>query len=256
MHNVFSEDRAAHGWTAQLRGEATVQVRPRVDETGAEAAARAAEVLSGVDGVAEAEAMDRETAEALLAPWLGEVVSPDLPVPFLVTVRLDPDAPASAPTLSRALAEAGLDATVDDHSLWRGEVEHAAMTVTGLAIAGFLLATLAAGAAIVYAVRAGMVARRDLVETLSLSGAADGRIAWLFQRRFAGIAGLAGLAGAAGAAVVVSALRITGGADGVSAALPVTWADVLALSPCPFVAATVALVAARFGVFDALKKTP
>ena len=49
---------------------------------------------------------------------------------------------------------------------------------------------------------------------------------------------------------------IAGGADGVSAALPVTWADVLALSPCPFVAATVGLVAARFGVCDALKKTP
>ena len=44
-------------------------------------------------------------------------------LPFLVTVHLDPRAPASAPTLSRALAEAGLDASVDDHSLWRTGVE-------------------------------------------------------------------------------------------------------------------------------------
>lgn len=248
-------DRAAHGWTAQLRGEATVQVRPRVDETGAEAAARAAETLSGVDGVAEAEAMDRKTAEALLRPWLGEAIAPDLPIPFLVTVRLDPEGPASAPTLSRALAEAGLDATVDDHSLWRGEVERAAMTVTSLAIAGFLLAALAAGAAIIYAVRAGMAARREIVETLSLSGATDGRIAWLFQRRFARIAGLAGLSGAAAAAGLTAALRAAGGADGLSAALPLAWSDVLILSPCPLVAATVALVAARFGVLGALKTT-
>jgi cell division transport system permease protein len=61
--------------------------------------------------VTEAEAMDRKTAEALLRPWLGDAVLPDLPLPHLVTVRLDADAPASAVSLSRALAQAGLDAT-------------------------------------------------------------------------------------------------------------------------------------------------
>ena len=115
-------DRAASGWGRELRAEATVQVRPRVGESGDTAAARAAETLAGVPGVAEAAAMDRKTAEALLRPWLGDAVLADLPLPHLVTVRLDPNAPASAPSLSRALAEAGLDATVDDHSLWRGEV--------------------------------------------------------------------------------------------------------------------------------------
>ena len=77
--------------------------------------------------------MDRKAAEALLRPWVGEAALPDLPLPYLVTVRLDPKAPASAPTLSRALAEAGLDATVDDHSLWRGEVERSAGVITALA---------------------------------------------------------------------------------------------------------------------------
>ena len=133
---ALAADRAAHGWARQLRAEATVQVRPRVDETGPTAAARAAETLAGVKGVAEAEAMDRKAAEALLRPWVGEAALPDLPLPYLVTVRLDPKAPASAPTLSRALAEAGLDATVDDHSLWRGEVERSAGVITALAGAG------------------------------------------------------------------------------------------------------------------------
>ncbi|MBN9481328.1 MAG: hypothetical protein J0I52_13900, partial [Bordetella sp.] len=120
---ALAADRAAHGWARQLRAEATVQVRPRVDETGPAAAARAAETLAGVDGVAEAQALDRKAAEALLRPWVGEAALPDLPLPYLVIVHLDPQAPAGAPVLSRALAEAGLDATVDDHSLWRGEVE-------------------------------------------------------------------------------------------------------------------------------------
>ena len=253
---AVAADRAAHGWARQLRAEATVQVRPRVGETGATAAARAAETLSGVDGVAEAAAMDRKTAETLLRPWLGEAVLPDLPLPFLVTVRLDPEGPASAVTLSRALAEAGLDASVDDHSLWRGEVERSAALITALAVAGFLLTAGAAGAAIVYATRAGLAARRQVIETLSLSGATDGAIAWLFQRRFGLLAAGAGAAGAIGAALLIAALRALGGDGGVTPALPLAWADLLLLSPCPLLAATVALVAARLAAIRTLGGSP
>ncbi len=243
---AVSADRAAHGWARQLRAEATVQVRPRVGETGAEAAARAAQTLAGVEGVSEAEAMDRETAEALLRPWLGDAVLPDLPIPYLVTVRLDPTAPASAVTLGRALAEAGLDATVDDHSLWRGEVERSAGLITLLAATAFLLTAGAAGAAVAYATRAGMAAQTGVIETLSLNGASDGAIAGLYQRRYGLLAAGAGAIGAGVAVAAVAALRLLGGAEGVTPALPLAWSDLLILSPCPLLAGTVALVAARF----------
>lgn len=246
-------DRAAHGWARQLRAEATVQVRPRVNETGGEAAARAAQTLAGVTGVEEAEAMDRKTAEALLRPWVGDAVLPDLPLPHLVTVRLDPEAPASAVSLSRALAEAGVDATVDDHSLWRGEVERSAALITALALAAFLLTAGGAGAAIVYATQAGMAAQRTVIETLSLNGASDGRIAGLYQTRYALLAAGAGAAGAAAAMALVVGARFLGGADGVTPALPVAWSDVLMLSPCPLLAATVALVAARMTALARLR---
>ncbi|MBJ7486438.1 ABC transporter permease [Brevundimonas sp.] len=249
---AMAADRAARGWAGELRAEATVQVRPRVGETGPAAAARAAETLAGVDGVEEAVAMDRKTAEDLLRPWLGEAALPDLPLPFLVTVRLDREAPASTVVLSRALAQAGLDASVDDHSLWRGEVEGAANLITALAIAGFLLTAGAAGAAIVYATRAGMKAQSAVIETLSLSGATESGIAWLFQRRFGLLAAGAGLIGAGAAAVLVAGLRALGGEVGLTAALPLAWSDVLWLSPCPLLAATVALVAARIAVFGTL----
>ncbi|WP_339915510.1 ABC transporter permease [uncultured Brevundimonas sp.] len=249
-----SADRAAHGWAGQLRAEATVQVRPRVGETGAGAAARAAETLAGVDGVAEAEAMDRETAEALLRPWIGDAILPDLPLPYLVTVRLDPTVPASAVTLSRALAEAGLDASVDDHSLWRGEVERAAMIISLLAAAAFLLTASAAAAAIAYATRAALAAQWPVIETLSLNGAADGTIAWLYQKRFGLLAAGAGAGGAAAAALLVAGLRGLGGAGGLSPALPLAWSDLLLLSPCPVLAATVALVAARITALASLRQ--
>lgn len=250
---AVSADRAAHGWARQLRSEATVQVRPRVGETGAEAAARAAETLAGVPGVTEAEAMDRKTAEALLRPWLGDAVLPDLPIPHLVTVRLDESAPASAVSLSRALSSAGLDATVDDHSLWRGEVERSAALITVLALAAFLLTAGAAGAAVAYATRAGMAAQTGVIETLSLNGASDSAIAGLYQVRYGLVAAVAGGIGAVTAMILVAGLRFLGGSEGVTPALPLMWSDVLILSPCPLLAATVALAAARFTALARLK---
>ena len=243
---TLAADRAAHGWARQLRAEATVQVRPRVDETGPTAAARAAETLASVKGVAEAEAMDRKAAESLLRPWVGEAALPDLPLPYLVTVRLDPKSPASAPTLSRALAEAGLDASVDDHSLWRGEVERSAGVITALAGAAFLLIAAATAAAIAYATRAGMAAQASVIETLSLNGASDGYIAGLFQRRFGGLAATAGAMGAGVAALLLAMLRLVGGEGGLTPALPLAFSDLLILIACPLLAFGVALAAARF----------
>ena len=243
---AVAADRAAHGWARQLRAEATVQVRPRVDETGPTAAARAAETLAGVAGVAEAEAMDRKAAEALLRPWVGEAALPDLPLPYLVTVRLDPINPASAPTLSRALAEAGLDASVDDHSLWRGEVERSAGVITALAGAAFLLIAAATAAVIAYATRAGMAAQASVIETLSLNGASDFYVAGLFQRRFGGLAATAGAMGAGLAALLLGLLRLIGGEGGLTPALPLAFSDLIILVACPLLAFGVALLAARF----------
>ena len=242
---ALAADRAASGWARELRGEATVQVRPRVDETGPTAAGRAAEALSGVQGVEEAYALDRKASERLLAPWVGEAVLPDLPLPYLVVVRLDPEAPASAPTLSRALAEAGLDASVDDHGLWRGEVEHAARTVKLLALAAFALTAGAMAAVIAYATRSGMSAQADIIETLSLNGASDRTVAGLYQAQFGRIALLAGAGGALAAGLAMALLRLVGGEAGVTPALPVRFLDLVAMIVCPLLAAGTAVIAAR-----------
>lgn len=249
---ALAADRAAHGWSARLKAEATVQVRPRVDETGDAAAARAAETLAGVAGVEEAQALDRQAAEALIRPWMGEAALTDLPLPHLVTVRLTRENPATAEALGEALAEAGLDASVDDHSLWRGEVERSAMTLTALALAAFALIALAAGSAIAYATRAGLEARRREIGVLTLSGAAEGQIAWLFQKRFGWLAARAGAAGGAAAGLLLAGLRLMGGEGGVSPALPLVWSDLLVISLSPLLAATVAFAAAWLAARRAL----
>jgi cell division transport system permease protein len=90
-----------------------------------------------------------------------------------------------------------------------------------------------------------LAARRDLVSVLHLTGAEDVFIAELFQVRFARMAALAGLLGAGSAAMIVVGARLLGGGDGLTPMLPVAWIDLLALPPCPLLAALIAALAAR-----------
>jgi cell division transport system permease protein len=254
---ALAADRAAHGWSTELRGSATVLIRPKPGETPDAAAARAAGVLAGVKGVAEAAALEKEKAQALLQPWLGQdALLDDLPIPRLVTVDLDTKAPATAQAMDRALKDAGVDATVDDHSLWLKETIRAGLIarLAALAMAGLVAA--AAAAVIAFATRAGLAARRDLVGVLHLAGAEDGFIAGLFQARFARLAALAGLFGAAGTAMIAAAARLMGGGAGLTPVLPLAWTDLLAVLPCPLIAALIAAVAARITALSLLREMP
>lgn len=243
---VLAADRAARGWTHQLQGQASVIVRPKALETPDSAAARAAETLAGTPGVTEARALEKEKAQALIAPWIGDTADlDDLPVPRLVAVDLDPKAPATAQTLRNALKAQGIDAVVDDHSVWTDDIARSARMARGFGLGVFVLIAAAAAAVVAFATRAGLQARRDVVEVLHLSGAHDAFIARLFQARFARMAAVAGLFGAGGAAIMGAALRLAGGGTGLTPALPIHWLDLTVLLPCPAVAALVAAVAAR-----------
>ncbi len=244
--SAMAANRAAQGWATQLSSSATIQVKPTGGETGAEAAARAAEAVAGVRGVVEARAMDRKASEALLEPWLGKGNIPaDLPLPQLVTVELDPVHPATADALNQALAQARISASVDDHARWMADVKTSADIVRFSATAACLLIATAAGAVIAFATRQGLAARRDLVEVLHLCGAEDHYVAGLFQMRFAALAIRASAYGALAAAAVGAILRLTGGSDGFSPALPIAWTDLLICVAAPLLGAIVAAVSAH-----------
>jgi cell division transport system permease protein len=252
---ALAGDRAAAGWAAQLRDSATVLVRPKGGESADAAAARAAEALSGVAGVSEARALEKDKAAALLEPWLGkEALTDDLPVPRLVTLDLDPDHPPSAQALDQALKARDIDATVDDHSLWIKDIVRAGTWARAAAIGVFALTAAAAAAVIAFAARAVLETRREIVEVLHVAGARDGFIAGLLLRRFAAMAFVAGLAGAAGAAAVGAGARLLGGGAGLTPALPVAWIDLLAVLPCPLLAALTAAAAARSAAMRLLKE--
>ena len=252
---ALAADRAAGGWTAQLQGSATVLVRPEGGETADAAAARAAEALADVKGVSEARALEKDKAAALLQPWLGkEALTDDLPMPRLVTLELDPDHPASVAALDKALKDAGVDATVDDHGLWIKDIVRAGVWARAAAFGVFVLTALAAAAVIAFAARAVLASRLQIVEVLHVAGAHDGYIAGLLARRFAAMAFASGFAGALLAAGLGAALRLAGGGGGLTPVLPVAWIDLAALPPCPVLAAIVAALAARAAALRLLRE--
>lgn len=254
---ALGANRAAAGWQAQLVGSATVLVRPKAGETADAAAARAAETVSGVKGVVQASALEAEKAQALLEPWLGrEVLLDDLPVPRLVAVELDRKAPASAAAMQRALQAAGVDASVDDHSLWTRDIIRAGEMARLAALGVFLLLAAAAAAVIVFATRAALAAHRDLVEILHLSGAEDGFIAGLFQAKFARMTFASGLFGAGAAVIIAAILRLAGGGEGLTPVLPLVWSDLYAPLPCPLIAALLAGLSARLAALGLVKEMP
>lgn len=252
---VIAADRAARGWSGQLSEEATVIVRAKPGETPDMAAAQAAEALAAVRGVEEVRALEPQKAYDLVRPWLGDVADvEDLPVPRLVAVGLDARNPATSEALERALKGAGIDGIVDDHSLWLQDVRRAAGVARGMAAVVFLLIASAAGAAVAFATRAGLSAQRDVVEVLHLSGAERNFIARLFQVRFARAAAWAGLIGAGGAVLAGAILRMLGGSQGLTPALPIAWSDLLVVLPCPLLAAGVAALAARFTALGLIRE--
>ena len=127
----------------------------------------------------------------------------------------------------------------------REDIRRAAGVVRASGAAIFTLIALAAAAVVAFATRAGLAARRDVVEVLHLTGAEDGQIANLFEVRFARVAALSGAIGAVAAMLVGAVLRLIGGGAGITPALPIAWLDLLAVLPCPVIAAIVAAVAAR-----------
>jgi cell division transport system permease protein len=250
---ALGANRAASGWQSHLRGSATVLVRPKTGETADGAAARAAEALSGVKGVVQAAALERQQAEALLKPWLGDQVLADLPVPRLVTLELDPKHPAKLGELDVALATAGIDATVDDHSLWTRDIVRAAWDARAAALAMAALLAGITASVIALATRATLTAQRPVVEVLHLSGAEDHFVAGLFQVRFAKLAAIGGVYGGAVVMVIAAVLRLTGGARGLTPALPIAWSDLLAPALLPVFAALIGAIAARAAALRLLK---
>jgi cell division transport system permease protein len=245
---------AADAWTNDVTGQITIRVR------GDDAAlVQAVDVAKAVPGIASARAVTRDEAEALLRPWLGAGGVPvSMPLPKLVAAEAADTAAAEdiIRALASALKTAGLEAVVDDHLVWSADVRKSIDLAGLVALVAVGLLGATGIAVIAFATHATLLARRDIVELLHLSGARDVFIAGLFERRFLMLGVQAGALGAllafGAAAFVLYLLRQSDAQIWLLPQLSLSLADGLILGLAPLIAGAASMIAARVTVMRSL----
>ncbi|NBC19451.1 MAG: cell division protein FtsX [Alphaproteobacteria bacterium] len=245
---------AARGWTAEVEGQMTIRLQGE-DRRGA---AEALDIVQATEGVESARILSRDEVESLLEPSFGAGGLPaGLPMPLILDVYADPEYRDMDETLENRLADSGIGALVDTHSDWAGDVRRALGVVRLVALSTVLLLGATAVAVIAFATHAALLARRDIVEVLHLSGATDRFISRLFERRFWLLGLQAGGVGALFAlgttALVLSLASARGGRSGLLPQLSLDALDFLILVTTPIIAAIAARLAARMTVLRSLK---
>ena len=249
--------KAAEAWGAQIEGDITVVMR----DTDRRTAQAVSDKVSDLANVFEARVLSRDEVEALLEPSLGPGGLPEgLPVPMLMVVQADMVVGDPSSEIATILDGFAIDGDVAGNAGYADNVRGAlgVLRLVALSIVALLSAT--AIAVIAFATHAALLARRDIVYVLHLSGAEDRFIASLFERRFWVLALQAGLGGAV-AALMITALIVFsgGGSDGVEAQLlprlSLDFWDIVILLVTPVAAGLAARIAARLTVLASLKET-
>lgn len=186
---------SASTWQSQISREATIQIRP-VEGVDMEVSLKSAQTIaSGFAGVREARIVDTEATARLLSPWLGEGVDlNELPVPRLVVVTIDENAPPDFAAMRSLLTSEIRGASLDDHRTWVDRLVSMARTTVVIGLISLVLMLSATVLTVVFATRGAMVGNGQIIEVLHFVGADSSYIAREFRQHFlrTGIKGAAG----------------------------------------------------------------
>jgi cell division transport system permease protein len=246
---------AADEWTNRVTGQITIRVKGDDGDV-----TRAVQLVKTTPDITSARALSRAEAEDLLRPWLGATGVPaDLPLPHLIAAEASPaaaEAGGMGERLAVMLKAANIDAIVDDHIVWSKDVKRATDSAGLIALVAVALLGAIGIAVIAFATHATLLARKDIVELLHLTGARDSFISRLFETRFLMLGVQAGALGALlafGAAAFI--LYLAKQSDQQIWLLPqlsLSLADGLILGVSPLVAGVSAMIAAKVTVMRSL----
>ncbi len=226
---MFMTWRAIQIWKSGVVAEATVQILPLSETSPRNQAAKdsqkpeiearvtkAVRFLEKRPEVLSLRVLSNRENRALLRPWLGDVsMMQDLPLPYLIAIRLDPERRIDIAALDRALRNAVPGAHVDAHGRWVRELSHMATTVFWLGLGILAAIVIAAFVLVVHASRAALESNRETIEVLHLVGAKDSFIARQVQRLFFRAGFLAGMLGVITAWLTFSLLALFAPAEGI-----------------------------------------
>lgn len=188
-----------------------------------------------------------------LEHWLGEAASsPDLPIPAMATIELDPGADPSA--IATALRKRVPQASVSAESAELRPLLGLLRALQWLAVSLVVLMAAATAAAVVLAARGALDTHRSTVEIMHGIGATDAQVVRLFERKIAvdSIAGALAGSIAAGAALLFLAGGIAAAVGGLTSA-PLGAVDIAILALIPIAAVIIAVAVAHRTLLGALR---
>jgi cell division transport system permease protein len=194
---VYMINQSASAWLRNVSSEVTIQIEPR-ENVDTERVVRDVTVfLAGQPGVRGVRPLSLDTATELIEPWLGKSqILKELPVPRLIALELDRNAPPNLEQLRTALGEQFKTTTLDDHRLWQQQIRAVTRSLALGGIAILVLVGAATMAIIISATRSAMASNREIVEVLHFVGATDRFIAREFETQFLRLGIRAGFVGA------------------------------------------------------------
>ena len=276
---VMTLQRALSGWNASLAGTMTVELPPPPANAGQingqagqnanpapndSGLAAALALLRATPGIGAAEPLSRDAVSGLIAPFLGNALTPDdLDLPILIDVRIDRGAAPDLADLKARLDGVAPGAIIDDHRLWLGRLLMFARSVEITALLILALIGVVAVLTVMFVTRTGLLVHREAIELLHLMGARDGYIAHQFEREALRLGLVGGVAGLLLSGLALLALGHAAGAaaflgDAVNLipALHLRGWNWAVLAGLPLAAALVTGLTARLTVLATLLRLP
>jgi cell division transport system permease protein len=204
---VYMMNQSAAAWLRDIASEVTVQIEGRDRAEADRTVPAVARWLEQQKGIRSVKVLSAAENAKLTEAWLGEAANlKDLPVPRLIALEVDRNAPPDFAALRTALSAQFKTALLDDHRHWQQQIRTVtrSFALGGLAI--LMLVGAATTAVIVSATRSALSANREIVEVLHFVGATDRFIAREFEKHFLWLGVKAGLLGAMAAAAAFLAL--------------------------------------------------
>lgn len=199
----------ASQWQNDISREITVQVKPEEGLDMAATLVAIRDLALATPGIADATILDDAATARLLEPWLGEGLDlADLPVPRLVVITIDEDAPPDFLALATRLRAAVPQAELDDHRAWVSRLVTMARATVFVGVAVLTLVLVATVLTVVFATRGAMSGNRQIIEVLHFVGARSSFIAGEFERHFLRLGLVGAVAGGAVALVLFAAMGV------------------------------------------------
>lgn len=263
---VYLINQSASAWFEDIASEVTVQVSPGDQNDVDKQVTLISLFLARQPGITKVTPLTAEDSAALLEPWLGQsgAALATLPIPRIVAIEIDRNAPPDLAVIRAALATTFPSANLDDHGRWQAELRTVTRSLALGGVAVLILVAAATMATIVSATRSAMASNREIIEVLHFVGARESFIAHEFEKHFLAVGIRAGLVGAIAATLMFILVPVISGLLGGGTLAAAEFERLIGPAAMDikgyglfilvvFVVATLCMITSRYGVYRILK---